>query len=108
MKCIPAILLPAALLAGCAASTKPTTEKERVFLTDASKFTWTGRTLDEVIRVFGRPSSRAQDGTGNTVLTYDEIKAVGNTPAKPGVRRLVRILTSSSATSGRTRLLRTA
>jgi hypothetical protein len=85
VKYIQAILLPAVLLAGCAASTKPTKEKERVFLTDASKYTWTGHTLDEVIRVFGRPSNRAQDGSGHTVLTYDEIVAVGNTPTKPGV-----------------------
>ena len=84
MKSTCAILLPALLLAGCA-STKPTTEKERVFLTDTSMYTWTGRSVDEVIRVFGRPSSRAPDGTGLTVLTYDEIKAVGDTPTKPGV-----------------------
>jgi hypothetical protein len=78
------VVLSHAALLGCASS-KPEAEKERVFLTDTSKYTWTGRTVDEVVRVFGRPSSRAPDGTGMTVLTYDEIKAVGNTPTKPGV-----------------------
>ena len=73
------------LLTGCATYEKPATEKERVYLTDASKYTWTGRTVDEVIQVFGRPSSRAPDGTGATVLTYDEIKAIGDTPTKSGV-----------------------
>ena len=69
---------------GCATYEKPAAEKERVYLTDASKYTWTGRTVDEVIRVFGRPSNRGPDGTGATVLTYDEIKAIGDNPTAPG------------------------
>ena len=43
-----------------------------------------GNTVDEVVQVFGRPSSRAPDGTGATVLTYDEIQAIGDTPTQPG------------------------
>ena len=66
MRSICAIVLPVLLAAGCASS-KPAPEKERVFLTDASKYTWTGHTLDEVIRVFGRPSNRTQDASGHTV-----------------------------------------
>ena len=71
--------------AGCASS-KPKPERERVFLTDTSQFTWTGHSVDEVVQVFGRPSSRAPDATGLTVLTYDDILAIGNTPTKPGVQ----------------------
>ena len=56
MKTMSAILVPALLLAGCASS-KPAAEKERVYLTDASKYTWTGHTVDEVIRV-SRPIYR--------------------------------------------------
>jgi len=78
------VVLSHVVLLGCASS-KPEVEKERVFLTDTSKYTWTGRTVDEVVRVFGRPSSRAPDGTGLTVLTYDVIETMGNTPTKPGV-----------------------
>jgi hypothetical protein len=73
------------LIAGCATYEKPPAERERVYLTDASKYTWTGRTVDEVIQVFGRPSDRAPDGTGATVLTYDEVKAIGDTPTQSGV-----------------------
>ena len=72
-------------LAGCATYEKPPAERERVYLTDASKYTWTGRTVDEVIQVFGRPSERGPDGTGATVLSYDEIKAIGDTPTQSGV-----------------------
>jgi len=72
------------LCAGCASSQKPAAEKERVFLTDTSQFTWTGHTVDEVLRVFGRPSNRGPDGTGATVLTYDEIQAIGDNPTAPG------------------------
>jgi len=80
-------LTPFALLvltAACASYEKPAAERERVYLSDASKYTWTGRTVDEVIRVFGRPSNRGPDGTGATVLTYDEIKAIGDNPTAPG------------------------
>ena len=72
------------LSAGCATYEKPPAERERVYLTDATKFTWTGHTVDEVIQVFGRPSNRGPDGTGATVLTYDEIQAIGDTPTQPG------------------------
>jgi hypothetical protein len=75
-------LSPLALLAvalgGCAAS-KPAPERQRVFLTDASKYTWTGKTVDQVLEVFGRPSSRAPNPEGGTVLTYAEIQT-GDTP----------------------------
>ena len=79
------VLTMTGMIAGCATYQKPAVEKERVFLTDTSKYTWTGRTVDEVIRVFGRPSDRGPDGTGATVLTYDEIKAIGDTPTQSGV-----------------------
>jgi hypothetical protein len=75
----------ALMIAGCATYEKPAPERERVYLTDASKYTWTGRTVDEVMQVFGRPSDRAPDGTGATVLTYDEIQAIGDTPTQSGV-----------------------
>lgn len=73
------------LAAACATYQKPAAEKERVFLTDASKYSWTGHTVDEVIRVFGRPSERKPDGTGATVLSYDEIQAIGDQPTQSGV-----------------------
>ena len=68
-----------ALAAASCASSKPEPERERVFLTDTSQFTWTGHSVDEVLEVFGRPSSRAPDGTGLTVLTYDEIRGIADT-----------------------------
>jgi hypothetical protein len=73
------LLLPS--LAGCASS-RPAPERERVFLTDASRLTWTGKTVDQVLQVFGRPSSRTPDPDGGTVLTYEDIVGIGDTPQR--------------------------
>ena len=89
------VLLALVALAGCA-SGKPAPERERVFLTDASKYTWTGKTVDQVVEVFGRPSSRAPNPEGGTVLTYEEILAIGDTP-KP---RAGSTVTAEATTGG--------
>lgn len=96
----PRVLLVALLLAvaGCA-GTRPAPDRERVFLTDASKYTWTGKTVDQVLEVFGRPSSRAPNPDGGTVLTYEDIQAIGDTP-QPRTRPISGDVTSDGGAPG--------
>ena len=69
-----AAALLAPLLVGCAQRTEVVTESRAMPSFDS--MTWTGRTLDEVLEVFGRPSDRKPDGEGGTVLTYSEIETI--------------------------------
>lgn len=94
------VLLPALLLSvtGCAGTT-PAPDRERVFLTDASKYTWTGKSVDQVVEVFGRPSSRAPNADGGTVLTYEDVQAIGDTP-QPRTRPISGDVTSDGGTPG--------
>jgi hypothetical protein len=69
-------LLPLLLvLSACASSRSiPEGERERLFVPSPAQASWTGRTLDEVLEVFGPPSDRSPDSTGGTVLTYQAVK----------------------------------
>lgn len=73
---LPVLVLPVALSACASSRRSPEAEpeRERLFVPTPAQYSWTGRTVEQVLEVFGPPSDRSPDGAGGTVLTYEAVK----------------------------------
>lgn len=67
-----AVLIGIALSGGAGCGRR--TVRERVPVPDMDALTWTGRSQDAVLEVWGRPSDRKADGEGGTILVYHDLQ----------------------------------
>jgi hypothetical protein len=82
-----ALLLLAGL--GAVACGTTTTRTYTVTSPASAPATWTGRSLDEVVEIWGPPSLRQGDGEGGTILVYQDNSGISTSVSEGGASAAV-------------------